>query len=109
MRTIERTGWFKRDYKRETKGPHRTTLKSDFMLVIYLMIAWRILHFVTWGRECPDRPCDVVFDPEEWQAAWIVAHRRPPPDTPPKLSDMVRLIAGFGGFLGRKHVRSYLK
>jgi hypothetical protein len=72
-------------------------------LVIYLIIAWRILYWVTWGRECPDLPCEVVFAPEEWQAAWSVAHRRPPPDTPPKLSDMVRLIAGFGGFLGRKH------
>jgi len=83
--------------------PLGTLERLERALVIYLMIAWRILHWVTWGRECPDLPCDVVFDPEEWQAAWIVAHRRPPPDTPPKLSDMVRLIAGFGGFLGRKH------
>ena len=72
-------------------------------LVIYLIIAWRILHLVTWGRDCPHLPCDVVFDPEEWQAAWIVAYRSPPPDTPPQLNHMVRLIAGFGGFLGRKH------
>ena len=43
-----------------------------------------------------------MFDPAEWQAAWIVAHRRPPPDTPPPLGERVRLIAGFGGFLGRK-------
>jgi hypothetical protein len=44
-------------------------------LVIYLIIAWRILYLVTWGRECPALPCDVVFDREEWQAAWIVAYR----------------------------------
>ncbi len=72
-------------------------------LVIYLIITWRILHLVTWGRDCPNLPCDVVFDPEEWQAAWIVAHRNPPPEIPPPLNIMVRLIAGFGGFLGRKH------
>ncbi|MEE4377516.1 MAG: IS4 family transposase [Candidatus Competibacteraceae bacterium] len=72
-------------------------------LVIYLIIAWRILHLVTWGRDCPNLPCDVVFDPAEWQAAWIVAHRTQPPVTPPPLGQMVRLIAGFGGFLGRKH------
>ena len=47
-------------------------------------------------------PCDAVFDPEEWQAAWIVAHRAKPPDTSPPLGQMVRLIAGVGGFLGRK-------
>ena len=72
-------------------------------LVIYLIIAWRILHVVTWGRECPDLPCDVVFDTEEWQAAWIVETRSKPPEAPPKLGVMVGLIAGFGGWLGRKN------
>jgi len=28
MRRIETTGQFKRDYKRETKGPHRATLDA---------------------------------------------------------------------------------
>ena len=58
---------------------------------------------MTWGRDCPNLPCDVAFDPEEWQAAWIVAHRTKPPETPPPLGQMARLIASFGGFLGRKH------
>src|SRR5512147_660174 len=80
-----------------------TLERLERALVVYLIIAWRILHLVTWGRDCPDLPCDMVFDPEEWQAAWIVAYRRPPPDTPPTLGMMVRLIAGFGGFLGRQH------
>ena len=78
-----------------------TLERLERALAIYLIIAWRILHLVTWGRECPDLPCDVVFDPEEWQAAWIVAHRAKPPAIPPPLGQMVRLIAGFGGFLGR--------
>ena len=53
-------------------------------LVLYLIVAWRILHLVTWGRDCPQLPCDVVFDAEEWQAAWIVAHRAKPPAVVPK-------------------------
>ncbi len=80
-----------------------TLERLERALVIYLIIAWRILHVVTWGRDCPNLPCDVVFDPQEWQAAWIVAHRTQPPETPPPLGQMVRLIASFGGFLGRKH------
>ena len=80
-----------------------TFARLERALVVYPIIAWRILHLVTWGRDCPNLPCDVVFDPEEWQAAWIVAHRARPPETPPPLGQMVRLIAGFGGFLGRKH------
>jgi len=34
MRTIERTGQFKRDYKRAARGPHRGTLESDFVEVV---------------------------------------------------------------------------
>jgi len=79
-----------------------TLERLERALVIYLMIAWRILQVVSWGRDLPDLPCEVIFDPEEWQAAWIVAKRSPPPPIPPTLQEMVRLIARFGGFLGRK-------
>lgn len=79
-----------------------TLERLERALVIYLIIAWRILHVVTWGRECPDLPCDAVFDTEEWQAAWIVEKRSKPPAVVPKLGDMVKLIAEFGGWLGRK-------
>ena len=34
MRKIDRTGQFKRDYKREAKGQHRVTLDADLMPVV---------------------------------------------------------------------------
>ncbi|MDH6186575.1 type II toxin-antitoxin system YafQ family toxin [Polaromonas sp. CG_23.6] len=34
MRTIEKTGQFKRDYKREAKGQHRATLDTEFVPVL---------------------------------------------------------------------------
>lgn len=34
MRKIERTGQFKRDYKREAKGQYSQTLTNDFITVI---------------------------------------------------------------------------
>jgi len=34
MRRIERTNQFKRDYKREAKGPHRHTLEDDFVAIV---------------------------------------------------------------------------
>lgn len=34
MRTIERTSQFKRDYKREAKGPHRGLLESDLIHIV---------------------------------------------------------------------------
>ena len=76
--------------------------RLERLLVIYFILAWRILHLVTLGQECPGLPCDVVFDPEEWQAAWMVVHRQKPPPEPPPLGEMVRLVARLGGFLGRK-------
>jgi mRNA interferase YafQ len=38
MRTIERTGQFKRDYKRELKGLYGATLDADFLSVLHLLI-----------------------------------------------------------------------
>ncbi|MBK7849406.1 MAG: type II toxin-antitoxin system YafQ family toxin [Zoogloea sp.] len=34
MRKIDPTGQFRRDYKREAKGQHRTTLDADLVLVL---------------------------------------------------------------------------
>jgi mRNA interferase YafQ len=34
MRTIERTGQFRKDYKRESKGQYRKTLDADLVAVI---------------------------------------------------------------------------
>ena len=71
-------------------------------LAFYMIIAWRVLFLTMLGRECPEMPCDVVFDEAEWQAVYLVTQRQPPPDTPPSLDRMVRMIAGLGGFLDRK-------
>ncbi len=38
MRTIERTGQFKRDFKREAKGRHRNTVPDDLITVLLLLI-----------------------------------------------------------------------
>jgi mRNA interferase YafQ len=39
MRTIERFGQFKRDYKREKKGLYRATLDADFHAVLSVLLA----------------------------------------------------------------------
>ncbi len=38
MRTISRTTRFKKDYKRESKGQHRTTLDTELVAVLTLLI-----------------------------------------------------------------------
>jgi len=71
-------------------------------LAFYMIIAWRVLYLTMLGRECPEMPCDSVFADEEWQAVYLVTQRKPPPDTPPSLDTMVRMVASLGGFLNRK-------
>jgi hypothetical protein len=72
-------------------------------LAFYMIIAWRVLFLTMLGRECPEMSCDCVFADEEWRAVYLVTQRKPPPDKPPSLDTMVRMVAGLGGFLNRKN------
>ncbi len=80
-----------------------TKERLEKAIVIYLIIAWRVLMLMTLGRDVPELPCDVVFAQEEWQAAWIVSQKKPLPPNPPTLGDMILIVARFGGFLARKN------
>jgi hypothetical protein len=72
-------------------------------LAFYMIIAWRVLFLTMLGRECPQMSCDSVFADEEWRAVYLVTQRKPPPDAPPSLDTMVRMVASLGGFLNRKN------
>jgi hypothetical protein len=69
---------------------------------LYSIVAWRVLFLTMIGRDCPNIPCTVFYEPQEWKAAYIVGNRRQPPESPPSLQEMNLLIASFGGFLNRK-------
>jgi len=71
-------------------------------LAVYLIVTWRTLFVCRIGREFPDINCEAVFEPSEWQSAYQIVHRQPPPSTPPCLGDMVRLVAQLGGYVNRK-------
>jgi hypothetical protein len=70
-------------------------------LAIFMVVAWRIAHLMRLGRTCPDLDAELLFDREEWQAAYILM-KRPFPKQTPRLNEVVRLVAMVGGFLGRK-------
>lgn len=70
-------------------------------LMFYHIATWRILYVMMLGRNCPDLPCNVVFDDEEWQAVYVVSYKTPPPKKVPTLKEMIVLIASYGGYLNR--------
>lgn len=72
-------------------------------LALYMVIAWRVLFTLMLGRTTPDMDCEIIFDPQEWRAAYIVVKLCPPPLTPPRLGEVILLVASLGGYLGRKH------
>lgn len=80
-------------------------------LVLYMIVAWRILYLVHLGRECPDLPCSVVFEEAEWKAAVAVARKKygktktlqkEEQTREPSLGEMISIVARFGGYLARK-------
>jgi mRNA interferase YafQ len=79
MRTIKRTSRFKKDYKREARGPHRATLDVDLLGVVSQLAADSPLperfrdHPLT-GEWIDHRDCHIKPD-------LVLIYREPDPET----------------------------
>lgn len=71
-------------------------------IALYLVVAWRVLYLMRLGRECPELPCDAIFEEDEWKALWFIEYGPEALKTPPPLRDFIRKVAKYGGFVGRK-------
>lgn len=74
-------------------------------IAVYLIVAWRTLMLCRLGHSCPDMDCEAVFEPSEWKSVWMVTQRTAPPEEPPKLGILLRLIAQLGGYVNRPNRR----
>ena len=70
-------------------------------LALFLIVAWRTLVVCRLSRECPDVTGEAVFEPSEWKAVWVAVKKKKPPKRPPRLAEIVHLIAGLGGYIER--------
>jgi len=70
-------------------------------LMLYKIIAWRVMYLTYLGRECPELPCTAVFADVEWQPTWQVARQEGPPKTPPTLNEFINVLAELGGYNNR--------
>lgn len=68
-------------------------------VAIYLIVAWRTLMICRLGRSCPDLDCEAVFDPAEWKSVWMTVRRTKLPCRPPRLGEILPLIAQLGGYV----------
>jgi hypothetical protein len=78
-----------------------TIERLERALALFMVVAWRIARLMRLGRTCPDLDAALLFEQDEWQAAYIL-NRKKVPKTPPRLNEVVRLVAMLGGFLARR-------
>ena len=72
-------------------------------LAVYAVVAWRVLFLTMQGRQQPELSCEVILEPEEWQALYCFSHDTSQlPSQPLSLREATRLIARLGGFIGRR-------
>jgi len=70
-------------------------------LMLYAVIAWRILYLTHLGRQHPDLPCGSVFEEAEWKGACAVVKRdKNAPE--PSIAEFMDIVGKLGGHLGRK-------
>lgn len=69
---------------------------------IYMIVAWRILYTTFIGRVCPELPCSLLFEDDEWHSVYAVNMKAQPPEKPPSLGEFIQMIAMLGGYRGRK-------
>lgn len=70
-------------------------------MAVALVISWRTLFVMRMGREFPDLSCEAVFEVSEWKSVYQITRKKPPPETPPTLREMVRMVGQLGGFVNR--------
>ena len=72
-------------------------------LMLYKVIAWRVMYLTYLSRECPNLPCTAVFAEIEWKPTWKIATKKEPPAKPPSINEFLKVLAQLGGYNARKN------
>ncbi|WP_417736912.1 IS4 family transposase [Rosistilla oblonga] len=79
-----------------------TNARQRRALMIYKVVAWRLMYLTMLGRQCPDLNCEAVFHEFEWKPVWKVVRDEPLPSDPPSLGELVLMIGQLGGHNNRR-------
>jgi len=83
-----------------------TVRRLENCLAIDMMVAARIMHLTWLGRTCPDVPCTIYFEDQQWKALYCFRKRtRTPPSKTPSIREVIGWVAKLGGYLGRNSDR----
>lgn len=97
---------FHRTLKSGCRIEHRqlgTVRRLENCLAIDMMVAARIMHLTWLGRTCPDLPCTIYFEDDQWKALYCFQKKtRLPRPTAPTIKEVIGWIGKLGGHLGRK-------
>lgn len=69
-------------------------------LVIYSIVAWKLLWITYEARIYPDANYDLIMTKEEWDVLLSASESKK--DAPQTIHEAVRMMAKLGGFLGRR-------
>jgi hypothetical protein len=78
-----------------------TKERIEKALMMYMIVAWRVMYLMRLGRTCPELPADLIFDPLEWKSSYLL-NKQSLPDGIPTINNVIRNLAMIGGFIGRK-------
>jgi hypothetical protein len=78
-----------------------TAERLDRALVLYSIVAWRLLCLTYRAREEPEAPCTEMLSGAEWKVLYRKTQRgKALPEQPPSLREAVLWIGRLGGYMG---------
>lgn len=82
---------------------HRSAHTLTNCLAIDMVVAARILLLTWLGRTCPDLPCTIYFEDNQWKALYCYRNKTlVTPKQVPTIREVISWVAKLGGHLGRK-------
>lgn len=112
---IEKVKWYVQRWKIERfhyilksgcaieKLQERDASRLQKLILMYSIIAIRILSMTYIARQTPEESCELFFEEKEWKVLYCMAKNiSQAPQQPPTIKEAIACLAKLGGFLGRK-------
>lgn len=85
------------------KLQERCVKKTVMLILMYSIIAVKILNMTYLARIHPSASCAAVFEEDEWRVLFCVINKTSVlPNEPYPIADAIRYVAQLGGFVGSK-------